>query len=118
MTKKKTGSGLGPVKTLKHYNNNSLKEDPEDSASVGDDMENACRHLLERKKFSGGGAWCISVLLSLTALYPILGMSICSPWNIPSCVPGLRESHGCLNCHCTQGSTPQYSSCMSKQKKI
>lgn len=67
-----TGLCLGPVKTFKYYSNRSLKEDPKECVSVGDGMENARKYLLERKKFSG--VWCISVLVSLTALHPTLGM--------------------------------------------
>lgn len=100
MVNEKTVSGLGLVKTFKYYSNNSLKEDPKECAIVGDGMENAGKHLLERKKFSR--VWYSSVLLSLTALYPTPGMSFPSPWNIPSYVPGARESHGHLNCPCTQ----------------
>lgn len=33
MTKNKTVSGLGPVKTFKYYSNNSLKETPKECAS-------------------------------------------------------------------------------------
>lgn len=66
MANKKTGLCLGPVKTFKYYSNHALKEDPKECASVGDGMENACKHLLERKKFSGCGVF-LYFLVSLTA---------------------------------------------------
>jgi len=49
MANKKTGSGLGPVKTFKYCSKNSLKEDLKECANVGDSMENSCRHLLVKK---------------------------------------------------------------------
>lgn len=100
----KTGSDLGSLKAFKYYINNALKEDPKECASEGDGMENLCKHLLERKKFSG--EVCILFSCLLTALLPTPGMSFCSSWNIPSNIPGVRENNGYLNCPCTQGSSP------------
>lgn len=57
MTKNKTVSGLGPVKTFKYYSNNSLKENPKECASVVvDGMENTSKHFLERSPVVHGVA--------------------------------------------------------------
>lgn len=58
----KTSSDLGSVKAFKYYINSALKEGPKECASERDVMENLCKHLLERKKFSGEGCILFSCL--------------------------------------------------------